>query len=152
MRGVVVSRYGASRPGATRVDRVHVLELGQVDVHLRLPNGSDHGLASGDSLPDAHVRLEVPVLEGAPVAAVDADPLVRDPHDRAVRHRIDARAVRSGDVDALVERETACAAEERLTGRWAVEDRPRVAEASADCMRPVERLDGPAVRATAAVV
>src|ERR1051326_2267232 len=66
--------------------------------------------------------------------------------DRPVLHRVDRRAVAGRDVDALVEREDAVAAE-RVVQDAAVVDRAGVAEEAPDRVLPVERLERPRVRA-----
>src|SRR6266487_1858459 len=99
----------------------------------------------GDVLPVSDARADVPVLERPPAARAHADLLRRDERHRTVEDGIDGRAVGSGDVDALVEREAPAPAQKRVQSRRAVELHARIAKVRADEVFAAERLDGVAV-------
>ena len=82
-RGTVLSRYGVSRPGSKRVDRPAALEVRQVHVLALLLHEAEQRPPSDCALADAHGRLDVPVLEPAPVAAIDGYAIAASPHHRA---------------------------------------------------------------------
>src|SRR5690242_4327653 len=102
---------------------------------------AEDGLPGGYLLAVAHERMNVPVLERAPVARADADPLARDDRHSPVDHGVDGRSVRSGDVDALMEREAALPMQEGTEGRRPVELHAGITEVGADRMLFVEGLD-----------
>ena len=122
--------------------QVHVLALGLDEAEQRL---SRNGV-----LTDPSRGLDVPVLERATVPALDGHAAAARPDDRAGRDRIHGRSVGCRDVEALVERESAVALEDRLLRARALEHGARIAEATANRMRAVERLHRPAVATRAA--
>ena len=128
-----------------------MLDLSQMNVLRAALDESDHRPARLDSLADPHLRVHVPVLEGASGRALNAHPFTRDAGDRARSDRVHGLAIGRRDVDALVKREPAVAGQERVTIRRSCEDRSRVAERTPNWVRPVERLDGPGIRARASL-
>src|SRR5439155_24852708 len=98
-----------------------------------------------DVLTVAHEHVNVPVLKCAPVVRAYADPLMGDDRHGAVGDGIDGCAWRTGDVDALVEREAAASVHERVERRAPVELHARVAQVRANEVLAVEGLDRVAV-------
>ena len=132
--------------GREGVDRDAAVQLGQVDVAAAAQDVAEQRHCGFDVLPGGDARGDVPVLEAAAAAAVDDEPLVHDRRHCSGRDRVDSRAVRSRDVDAIVELEGAGTAQQRPLRRRAREDRAGIAEVAADRVGTVERLDRPPVR------
>src|SRR6266550_8109051 len=106
---------------------------------------AEHRLVSLDVLASPDPRMDVPVLERAPVTGIDTNPLVGDPRDRPGDDRVDLRAIRRRDVDPEVEREPSAPVQDAAHRRRGRENRSRVAEAAADRVRAIEWLDRPAI-------
>ena len=121
----------------------------QVDVLALRLDDAEHGAAGNRVLADSGDGIDVPVLHRPSIAAVDGDAPTACADDGPGRDRIDRRAVRRRDVETLMEGERAVPAEDGLLAVSALEDGSRIAEATADRMRSVERRHGPAVRAGA---
>src|SRR5947209_20360874 len=105
---------------------------------MHMPGGphdvAEHRLLRPHLLAHPDERADVPVLELAPAARIHPDPLPWDVDDRhgAVGDGIDGGAVRSGDVDALVERGLSGSVQYRGEGRRPEKLRPRIAEVAPD--------------------
>src|SRR5207237_5314535 len=127
-RGLRRVGVGGEASAHERVDDTAALVLGQVDVSGRLDDPAENRPGAVDVLPEPDARADVPVLEHAPAAGVDTNPGGSNERDRPVGDGVDGRAVRRGDVDALVEREAPRAVEHGREGRRAHEDAARVAE------------------------
>jgi hypothetical protein len=131
--------------GHQRVEDLPCRDLGQVHVLGVRLDRPECGNGRLDLLADGDCRVEVPVLERAPAARVDADPVWLDVRDLARDDGERGRAVRRRDVDSEVERKRAGTGHERLWRRRIVEHHARVAQVRSHGVRGVERLDGPTV-------
>ena len=85
-------------PRSQRVDRPAALEVGQVYVLALLLHEAEQRPPSDCALADACGRLDVPVLERAPVAAIDGYAIATSTHHDPRGDGEDGSAVRRGDI------------------------------------------------------
>ena len=136
---------GADAAGGEGVHRLPVLQLSQMHVVGGFEDPTEHRLALGHVVADAHGRGDVPVLEGRAGLGVDLNPIRRHDPDDARADGVDRSGVGGRDVDPLVVGERTGARHEAVNRGRAVEHRARIGEVPANRVLAVERLDGPAV-------
>ena len=126
-------------PGAQRVHRA-AAQLREMEVACPRLDGAENRAAAVDGLPfeDERMDVDVAVLGGQ---RSNLEPRCAEEVRDAVGNRIDGRATRRSDVDAVVEAEPARTLD--AGGRLVEEHRTRVPEVRADRMGLVERLDRP---------